>query len=95
MSSQWNVEEYRGPDDGKILLLLRLFHSPMSASKGLSAPSEKAWNSLLFNLPTVHPSAGKGNAFCLRHVGDARHVGDGRVFPVFVYIRNNWVGASQ
>ena len=26
----------------------------------------------------------KRNAFCLRHVGNARHVGDGAVFPVFM-----------
>ena len=36
----------------------------------------------------------RGNAFSLRHVGDARHVGDGRVYPVFIWIRHNWIGAS-
>ena len=34
------------------------------------------------------------NAFSLRHVGDAHHVGDGRVYPVFIWIRHNWIGAS-
>ena len=32
------------------------------------------------------------NAFCLRQVGEARHVGDGMVFPMFILIRNNRVG---
>ena len=56
---------------------------------------KKAGNSLLFQ--SIHSAivSGRGNAFCLRHVGDACHVGDGSVFPVLIWIRNNWVGASQ
>ena len=56
--------------------------------------TKKAGNSLLFQ--NTHSAAvpGRGNAFCLRHVGDARHVGDGRVYPVFIWTRHNWIGAS-
>ena len=53
----------------------------------------------LSKIPTVHTHSAtvprRGNAFCLRHVGDTRHVGDGAVFPMYIWIRNNWVGTSQ
>ena len=56
---------------------------------------KKAGNSLLFQ--NTHSAAvpGRGNAFCLRHVSDARHVGDGRVYPVFIWIRHNRTHFSQ
>ena len=60
----------------------------MSASIGLSAASEKSREFPAF-------STGRGNAFCLRHVGDAHHVGDGGYsLCLFGYV-TMWVGASQ
>ena len=38
---------------------------------------------------------GKGNASCLHHIGDTRHIGDSTTFPVFIWILHNWVDASQ
>ena len=67
----------------------------MSASIGLSAASEKSREFPAFQNTQSATVPGRGNAFCLRHVGDARHVGDGAVFPVFIWIRNNRIGASQ
>ena len=46
-------------------------------------------------IPTVQQSPEKEMPFVLRHIGDGRHVGDGTVFPVFFWIRNNWIGESQ
>ena len=60
----------------------------MSASIGLSAASEKSREFPAF-------STGRGNAFCLRHVGDARHVGDGGYSPCLFGYVTMWVGASQ
>ena len=67
----------------------------MSATIGLSAASEKSREFPAFQNTHSATIPGRGNAFCLRHVGDARHVGDGAVFPVFIWIRNNRIGASQ
>ena len=60
----------------------------MSASIGLPAASEKGREfPAFFNR--------RGNAFCLRHVGDARHVGDGGYsLCLFGYV-TMWVDASQ
>ena len=60
----------------------------MSASIGLSAASEKGREFPAF-------STGRGNAFCLRHVGDARHVGDGGYSRCLFGYVTMWVGASQ
>ena len=60
----------------------------MSVSIGLSAASEKRREFPAF-------STGRGNAFCLRHVGDARHVGDGGYSPCLFGYVTIWVGASQ
>ena len=60
----------------------------MSASIGLSAASEKSREFPAF-------STGRENAFCLRHVGDARHVGDGGYSPCLFGYVTMWVGASQ
>ena len=60
----------------------------MSASIGLSAASEKSREYPAF-------STGRGNAFCLRHVGDARHVGDGGYPPCLFGYVTMWVGVSQ
>ena len=60
----------------------------MSASIGLSAASEKSREFPAF-------STGRGNAFCLRHVGDARHAGDGGYSPCLFGYVTMWVGASQ
>ena len=67
----------------------------MSASKGPSVASKKAGNSLLLQNTHSATVPGKGNAFCLSHIVDRRHVGDGTVFPMFIWICNNWIGASQ
>ena len=60
----------------------------MSASIGLSAASEKGREFPAF-------STRRGNAFCLPHVGDARHVGDGGYSPCLFGYVTMWVGASQ
>ena len=60
----------------------------MSASIGLSAASEKSSEFPAF-------STGRENAFCLRHVGDARHIGDGGYSPCLFGYVTMWVGASQ
>ena len=67
----------------------------MSASIGLSAASETEGNSLLFQNTPSATVPGRENAFRLHHVGDACHIGNGAVFPMFIWICNNWVGASQ
>ena len=53
----------------------------MSVSIGLTAASEKG--SEFPAIQNTHSATvpGRGSAFCLRHVGNARHVGDGAVFP--------------
>ena len=40
-------------------------------------------------------STGRGNAFCLRHVGDAHHVGEGGYSPCLFGYVTMWVGVSQ
>ena len=60
----------------------------MSASIGLSAASEKGREFPAF-------STRRGNALCLRHVGDALHVGDGGYAPCLFGYVTMWVGASQ
>ena len=51
--------------------------------------------SQLSNPSDLPCSTGRGNAFCLRHVGDARHVGDGGYSPCLFGYVTMWVGASQ
>ena len=68
---------------------------PISANIWLSAASEKGREFPAFENTHIATVPGKGNAFYLRHVGDARLIGDGTVFPVFIWIRNNWIGVSQ
>ena len=72
----------------------RLFHVPCRRALDCPRPLKKAGNSLLFQNTHSAADPGRGNAFCLRHVSDTRHVGDGRVYPVFIWIRYNWIGSS-
>ena len=78
----------------------RLLVKPKRPCTDLCAESVGVWNRLLSaaseksrEFPAF--STGRGNAFCLRHVGDARHVGDGGYSPCSFGYVTMWVGASQ
>ena len=56
---------------------------------------KRAGDSLLFENTHSATVSGNRNAYYLRHIGEARHVGEGKVFPVFIWICHNWVDTSQ